>query len=47
MHITESAKLGADICSMPMRIIKQMLHHPMTELGMNKLINDRKKVLKK
>lgn len=46
IHVVESAKLGADIVSVPSRIVKQMIHHPMTELGISKMHKDLKEEIK-
>lgn len=40
MHIIESAKIGSHIATVPYKIIKQMIKHPQTDLGIETFIND-------
>lgn len=44
MHVTLSAKAGADICTIPYKVIMQMIKHPLTDQGIEKFVNDYKKV---
>jgi transaldolase len=32
-HVTEAALAGADIATVPHRILKQLIHHPLTDSG--------------
>ena len=34
LHVTQSAAVGADIATIPFKVIKQMYDHPLTEKGM-------------
>lgn len=34
LHVTQSAQAGADIATIPFKVIKQMYGHPLTEKGM-------------
>ncbi len=43
MHVTEAALAGADVATMPLSVIKQLLHHPLTDLGLEKFLGDWKK----
>jgi transaldolase len=43
-HIMESALLGADICTMPPAIFEKMVHHPLTDKGIEKFLADWEKV---
>lgn len=43
MHVTDAAKLGADVCTMPYKVLKQMFHHPLTDIGIEKFMADWKK----
>ncbi|MBO9539936.1 fructose-6-phosphate aldolase [bacterium] len=43
MHVTDAAKLGADVCTMPYKVLKQMFHHPLTDVGIEKFLADWKK----
>ncbi len=44
MHITDCALAGADIATVPFEVIKQMIHHPLTDEGIVKFQNDYKAV---
>ena len=39
-HVTEAAKLGADIATVPYSVIKQMIKHPLTDAGIEKFLKD-------
>lgn len=40
MHITECAKAGADIATVPYKILLQALHHPLTDAGIERFKKD-------
>lgn len=40
LHVTEAAKLGAHIATMPYNVIEQMVKHPMTDLGIERFLAD-------
>ena len=40
IHLTESAKLGADVATLPYNVIMQLFNHPLTDLGITKFLND-------
>ncbi|MCI1821038.1 MAG: fructose-6-phosphate aldolase [Megasphaera sp.] len=40
MHITECAKAGANIATVPYKIIMQALHHPLTDEGIKRFKED-------
>lgn len=40
MHVVESAKLGSHIATVPYKVIKQMVKHPLTDAGIEKFISD-------
>ena len=44
MHVVECAKAGADIATIPYKVIMQMIKHPLTDSGIEKFVNDYKKV---
>lgn len=44
IHITECALAGADIATVPYKVIEQMLHHPLTDIGIEKFKKDYLKV---
>ena len=40
MHITDCALAGADIATVPYKVIEQMTHHPLTDAGIKKFQDD-------
>lgn len=40
MHVLESARLGADVATMPLSVIEQLLDHPLTDRGLEKFLSD-------
>jgi len=46
MHVLDSAKAGADIATIPPKVLAQMIKHPMTDLGIEKFLSDWEKVKK-
>lgn len=43
LHVVESAKVGADVATMPAKILKQLYHHSLTTSGLEKFTEDWKK----
>jgi transaldolase len=43
-HVIEAAKLGADIGTMPPAVLEQLVHHPLTDSGIKKFLEDWDKV---
>jgi transaldolase len=46
LHVLNAALLGADICTIPFAVIKQLVKHPLTDVGIEKFLADWKKGLK-
>lgn len=44
IHVLESARLGADVATMPLSVIKALLKHPLTDIGLEKFLDDWKKL---
>lgn len=40
MHVLESMRLGADVATMPLSVIEQLLEHPLTDRGLEKFLAD-------
>lgn len=40
LHIVEAAKMGAHVATIPPQIMKQLFHHPLTDLGLEKFTQD-------
>ena len=47
IHVTECALAGADIATVPFKVIKQMIAHPLTDIGIEKFRKDYEKVFEK
>jgi len=47
IHVTECALAGADIATVPFKVIQQMINHPLTDVGIDKFKNDYEKVFGK
>jgi transaldolase len=43
MHVTQSALAGADIGTMPFKVLEQMYKHPLTEIGVERFMADYRK----
>jgi transaldolase len=39
-HVIEAAQYGSDIATLPFKIIQQMIHHPLTDVGIKKFMDD-------
>jgi len=46
LHVLTAARLGADIATIPYKVIEQLARHPLTDLGIEKFLQDWKKVEK-
>ena len=44
MHVLTAARLGADIATIPYKVIEQLARHPLTDIGIEKFLEDWKKV---
>ena len=44
IHVIECAKTGADIATVTFKVLKQMIHHPLTDIGIEKFKEDYRKV---
>ena len=43
IHVVESALLGADIATMPFKVMQGLTHHPLTEKGLAQFLKDAQK----
>ena len=39
-HVTAAAKAGSNIATVPYKVFKQMLNHPLTDIGIEKFLKD-------
>jgi transaldolase len=46
MHFLEAARIGSDVITAPFSVIKQLLHHPLTDSGLKKFLADWEKAKK-
>ena len=46
MHVLESARLGADVVTVPFKVLEKLAYHPLTESGLKKFLADWEKVPK-
>lgn len=46
MHAVQAALMGADVATMPLKVIKGLLKHPLTDIGLEKFLADWEKVPK-
>jgi len=40
IHLIESAKMGADIATIPPKVVKQLIKHPLTDSGLETFLKD-------
>jgi len=43
IHLVEAAKAGADVATIPFSVVEQMLKHPLTDIGIERFLDDWKK----
>lgn len=46
LHVLESAVMGADIATIPFKVLLQLLKHPLTDIGIERFLSDWEKVPK-
>jgi len=46
LHVLDAALLGADIATIPFKVIKQLAGHPLTDVGLKRFLDDWRKVPK-
>lgn len=44
VHVTEAAMAGADIATMPFKVLEQMTRHPLTDIGLERFLADWRKL---
>jgi transaldolase len=47
IHVLEAALIGADVATIPYKVIEQLAKHPLTDIGIERFLEDWKKVPKK
>jgi len=43
VHVVQAALLGADVATLPFKVLEQLYHHPLTDAGLEKFLGDWKK----
>jgi transaldolase len=43
LHVLDAALMGADIATIPFKVIQQLIKHPLTDIGLEKFLADWKK----
>jgi transaldolase len=44
LHVLEAALMGADVATIPFKVVDQLAQHPLTDIGMKKFLDDWKRV---
>lgn len=44
MHVVEAALMGADVATIPYKVISQLVKHPLTDIGLKNFLKDWEKV---
>lgn len=40
MHVVDAALIGADVCTIPFKVVEQLIAHPLTTSGLEKFLSD-------
>ncbi|MEM8799423.1 MAG: fructose-6-phosphate aldolase [Pseudomonadota bacterium] len=40
VHVVNAAKIGADICTLPPKVLRQLVKHPLTDSGLTAFLSD-------
>ncbi len=43
IHVVQSALLGADVATLPFKVLEQLYKHPLTDIGLDRFLADWKK----
>ena len=46
LHVIEAARIGADIATIPGKVYKALLKHPLTDIGLERFLEDHRKAQK-
>lgn len=46
LHVLDAARMGADVATIPLSVINQLLRHPLTDIGIERFLKDWEKVPK-
>jgi transaldolase len=40
VHVLDAALIGADIATIPFNVLKQLMNHPLTDIGLERFLKD-------
>jgi len=40
LHVVDAARMGAHVCTMPLPVLRQLMRHPLTDLGLDRFLKD-------
>jgi transaldolase len=40
LHVLQAAIIGADIATIPFNVLKQLMSHPLTDIGLERFLKD-------
>jgi transaldolase len=40
IHVVEAARIGADVATMPFKVLQQLFNHPLTDKGLEQFLSD-------
>lgn len=40
LHVVEAARMGAHVCTMPWGVMRQLMRHPLTDVGLERFLSD-------
>ena len=46
LHVVDAALIGADIATVPFAVVEQLIKHPLTDIGVQRFLEDYKKIPK-
>jgi transaldolase len=44
VHVVQASLIGADVATIPHKVIHQLLKHPLTDIGLERFLADAKKI---
>jgi transaldolase len=44
VHFVQAALIGAHVATLPLKVIKQLIKHPLTDVGLAQFLADAKKI---
>ena len=45
MHVVRSAELGADVVTIPHKVMMQLIRHPLTDIGLENFLADARRAM--